>query len=93
MLVHLSDPDRGVRELIRVTKPAAGSGRDLDHGMWALDSSDMKVTRALFAWWFGFIANPWIARGMPARFATAGLVDVEVSLIPIVCPRWTRPTR
>jgi len=85
VLMHLNDPDRGLRELIRVAKPGARIlVADPDHGMWALDNPDAEVTRRLFTWWFGFIANPWIARGMPARFRTLGLRDVRVTMLPVM---------
>jgi SAM-dependent methyltransferase len=87
VMMHLADPAVALGELIRVTKPG---GRllvaDPDHGMWALDHPQVEVTRSLLAWWFGFITNPWIARQMPARFGAAGLVDLTVSLRPILLP-------
>jgi ubiquinone/menaquinone biosynthesis C-methylase UbiE len=85
VMMHLADPDRALAELVRVTRPG---GRvlvaDPDHGMWAVDTPHVDATRRLLAWWFDFIANPWVARRMPGRFAAAGLADVEVSLSPIV---------
>jgi ubiquinone/menaquinone biosynthesis C-methylase UbiE len=85
VFMHLARPDRALAEMIRVTRPG---GRllvaDPDHGMWALDHSDRHLTRTLLAWWFDVIANPWIARGMPARLDAAGLREVRVSLLPIV---------
>lgn len=85
VMMHLADPDQAVRELVRVTRPG---GRvlvaDPDHGMWALDGADIPLTRTVLTWWFDNIANPWIARRTPAAMRRAGLVDLEVRLLPIL---------
>lgn len=85
VMMHLADPDLAVRELLRVTRPG---GRvlvaDPDHGMWALDSADIALTRTVLTWWFDNIANPWVARRTPAALRRAGLRDQQVRLVPIL---------
>ncbi|GAA0538204.1 class I SAM-dependent methyltransferase [Paractinoplanes ferrugineus] len=85
VLMHLAEPAAAVAELARVTRPG---GRvliaDPDHGMWALDLPDRSLARTLTAWWFDFIANPWVARTGPVLAKAAGLVDVRTRLFPIV---------
>jgi ubiquinone/menaquinone biosynthesis C-methylase UbiE len=85
VMMHLADPRRALGELVRVTRPG---GRilvaDPDHGMWALDGSPPGLVRSLLTWWFDIIANPWVARQMPAWCLAAGLVDLDVSVLPIV---------
>jgi ubiquinone/menaquinone biosynthesis C-methylase UbiE len=84
VMMHVADPDRALGEMVRVTKPG---GRvlvaDPDHGMWALDSRNIQLTRRILTWWFDAISNPWAARQMRARFAAAGLGGIAVSIVPI----------
>jgi SAM-dependent methyltransferase len=84
VMMHLADPERAVRELLRVTSPG---GRvlvaDPDHGMWALDAADIPLTRTVLTWWFDNIANPWAARRSPALLRRNGLAGLQVSQLPI----------
>ena len=85
MVQHVPDPVAAVREMARVTVP---DGRvlvmDPDHGMWAPDLADRETVRAVLAWWFDNVLNPWMGRRLPGVLRAAGLADVQVTVMPVV---------
>ncbi|GAA2102425.1 methyltransferase domain-containing protein [Actinomadura alba] len=85
MVQHLDEPVRAVAEMLRVARPG---GRilvaDPDHGMWAPDLDDQEATRAVLAWWFDNVRNPWIGRRLPGVLRAAGVREVQVTVAPVV---------
>ncbi|WP_372410359.1 methyltransferase domain-containing protein [Streptomyces luteireticuli] len=85
VIEHVEDPQRAVKEMLRVTKPG---GRvlavDPDHGLWAPDLSDRDLTRRILTWWSDHVPNPWVARGLRGLFVEAAASDVTVTPWPVV---------
>lgn len=78
-LIHLSDPQQAVHELVRVLR---SGGRlvvfegDLDTNV--LESSEPDLTRRLLRFWCDSFQSPHVGRQLPALFKRAGLLDIDV---------------
>jgi SAM-dependent methyltransferase len=82
---HAVDPDRLLREMIRVTRPG---GRvvvgDADHTTISIDCDDMRLewkVREARAFYF---AHGAIGRRLPRMFDEGGLTGVSIEAIPLV---------
>jgi SAM-dependent methyltransferase len=84
VLQHLPDPDAAIGELARVTVPG-GLVCVLD-GDWrslAVDTGDDAVADQVLTYLCATSPQPAIGRSLRRRFVTAGLVDVEVRVLPL----------
>jgi ubiquinone/menaquinone biosynthesis C-methylase UbiE len=85
VLQHVPDPAAAVAEMLRVIRPGGQVlVTDPDHGMWAPDMDDRRLTRRIMDWWSEHIPNPWVARRLRDLFVRAGAREVEVTLQPVV---------
>lgn len=83
VLQHLSNPAHAVAEIVRVLRP---SGRAVvlepDTGALMIDGADKEVTRKITDFRGDVIRTGWIGRQLPRLFKTAGLTDLDVTIIP-----------
>lgn len=84
VLQHLADPDVAIREFARVTAPG-GLVCVLD-GDWrslVVDIGDAEVTDEYTAYLSSTAPQAEVGRSLRRRFVHAGLVDVEVGVLPL----------
>ncbi|WP_320784008.1 methyltransferase domain-containing protein [Streptomyces sp. CRN 30] len=85
VIEHVPDPAAAVAEMVRVVKPGGQILiTDPDHGLWAPDLSDHRLTRTVMNWWSDHVPNPWAARRLRGLLTAAGAADVTVRLQPVV---------
>ncbi|MFC4499170.1 MULTISPECIES: methyltransferase domain-containing protein [Streptomyces] len=85
VIEHVPDPQAAVAEMLRVVKPGGQVlVTDPDHGLWAPDLDDRRLTRTIMNWWSDHVPNPWVARQLRELFVRAGAQDVRVKLQPVV---------
>jgi ubiquinone/menaquinone biosynthesis C-methylase UbiE len=79
VLLHLADPQRAVREMVRVTR-SSGSvvAFEPDWGSCIVDAEDRAVTRAVVNQLCDTFQNGWIGRQLPRLFQRAGLTQITV---------------
>jgi SAM-dependent methyltransferase len=85
VLMFLRDPARALAELVRVVRPG---GRvcvtEGDIGTHGIDATDVATTRTMLAALSDRSPHGWIGRRLRTMCADAGLVDVELDLVPIL---------
>lgn len=83
VLQHLSDPALAVHEIVRVLRPC---GRlvafEPDTGGLLLDAPDKALTRKILNFRSDAVRSGWIGRQLQRLFKTAGLINVEVLVLP-----------
>ena len=85
VIEHVPDPAAAIAEMLRVVKPGGQVlVTDPDHGLWAPDLDDRRLTRTIMNWWSDHVPNPWVARRLRDLFVRAGAADVRVRLQPVV---------
>jgi len=79
---HLKEPDKALKEMIRVTKPG---GRILliepDRGSMLLDSKNMELTRTICSHIENVVRNPWMGRQLYSLFRANGLKNIQVQAL------------
>lgn len=83
VLQHLSSPSNAVAEMARVLRPG---GRlvvfEPDNGGLLIDAPDKDVTRRITEFRGDVVRTGWIGRQLPRLFKSAGLVNVDVEVLP-----------
>ncbi len=84
MLMHVSDAEKALSELVRVTQPG---GRlavcDFDWDTIFIDSPHVEVTRKVVRCFSDAIRHPWIGRQLPRLVRRSGVVDINVDTATI----------
>jgi ubiquinone/menaquinone biosynthesis C-methylase UbiE len=90
VFMFLEDPGRALAELVRVTKPG---GRIVvtegDIGSHVVDAFDVQTTRSVLAALADRSPNGWIGRRLRAMFVDAGLLNIDLQLVPILTTSFT----
>ncbi len=88
LLGHLDEPDRALRELVRVTRPGGTVlAVDWDQGAVVLSHPDEALTATVIDHYYrNYVADRWAGRKLLSRFAAAGLRDLRLRSFA-VCDR------
>jgi len=85
VLQHLADPDRAIKQMVRVMKPG---GRlvvfEPDHATLVIDAADRATTRAVVISLADSIRSSWIGRALFGLFMSNGLAELAIIPSPIV---------
>jgi ubiquinone/menaquinone biosynthesis C-methylase UbiE len=85
---HLADPERALREMVRVTSLGGRVGViDPDWETVVIDSPDEHLTRQILAAHRDTTRNPWSGRQLFSLFNKAHLLNIEV--LPVTIPLLT----
>jgi len=80
VLQHLTDPERAVNEMTRVTRPGGRVGAlELDQETMFIDHPDTELFDTLRDSVIGAMAQSSIGRQVPRLFVEAGLIDVRTA--------------
>jgi ubiquinone/menaquinone biosynthesis C-methylase UbiE len=87
VFVHLDDPGRALREMVRVTRPdGLVAIWEADWETMMLDAGDHRVTRRIMNFLCDNLPQGWIGRMLPRLFAAAGLTDIHVQPETVILP-------
>jgi SAM-dependent methyltransferase len=82
---HIKDPRPALAEARRVLAP---NGRfvmaDVESDLWAIDSDDRAMTRAMVRAFADAVANPWIGRAARPLLLDSGFADVCVDFHAVI---------
>src|SRR6185369_11084461 len=85
VLMFLRDPRQALAELVRVTRPG---GRicvtEGDIGTHSIDADDVATTRTMLAALSDRAQHGWVGRRLRTMCLDAGLIDVDLRLVPIL---------
>ena len=89
---HVKNPRPALAEARRVL---AADGRfvlvDVENDVWAIDSDDRGMTRAMVRAFADAVANPWIGRGCRGLLLNEGFADVNVEYYPVIITSFFAP--
>ncbi len=83
VLLHLSDPALAIAEMARVLRRGGRAvAFEPDNGGLLVDGADREITQKIMYYRSEEVRSGWIGRQLRRRFKDAGLVDVEVHVLP-----------
>ena len=86
---HIHNPRPALAEARRVLAPGGHFVfADVENDLWAIDSDDRSMTRAMIRAFADAVANPWIGRSCRSLLLQAGFVDVTVDFQPVIITTW-----
>jgi len=86
---HINDPHQALAEARRVLAPGGHFVLvDVENDLWAIDSDDRSMTRAIIRAFADAVANPWIGRSCRSLLLETGFVDVTVDFQPVIMTTW-----
>ncbi len=87
MLMHVSDPERVLAEMVRVARPGGRIGVfDIDQETMVADSPERETTRTIVRTFTDAIRQGWIGRQLPRLFKERGLTGVSVDAVEVFLP-------
>ncbi len=83
VLQHLNDPGRAIAEMVRILR---AGGRlvalEPDTGALLIDAPDLELTRKIVTFRGDAVRSGWIGRQLRRLFVEAGLIQVEIAVMP-----------
>lgn len=78
-LQHTKDPDRVLREMVRVTRDGGKIvAYEPDWGTFTISSRDKLIARKLADFWCDNFKSGWIGRNIYKHFVILGLEDIQI---------------